>query len=112
MMSIALRTACLAAVFALATHSGVAQADPVADFYKGKTMTVILPIGPGGTYDFYGRLGARVMEKHLPGNPTVITQLMTGAGGAVAAVLDKIAPRTARSCSPCTPARRRTRRWA
>jgi tripartite-type tricarboxylate transporter receptor subunit TctC len=92
MMSIALRSACLAAVLALVTGSDVAQADPVADFYKGKTVTVIVPIGPGGTYDFYGRLGAKIMSKHLPGNPNVITQLMTGAGGAVAAAhLDRVA---------------------
>jgi tripartite-type tricarboxylate transporter receptor subunit TctC len=92
-MSIALRSACLAAVLALVPH-GVAQADAVADFYKGKTVTVIVPIGPGGTYDFYGRLGAKIMEKHLPGNPTVITKLMTGAGGALAAAhLDSVAPK-------------------
>lgn len=91
-MSIALRSACLAAAFALVTGSHAARADSVAEFYKGKTITVIVPIGPGGTYDFYGRLGAKIMEKHLPGNPRVITQLMTGAGGAVAAgYLDKIA---------------------
>ncbi len=60
-----------------------AEADPVAEFYKGKTITVLVPIGPGGTYDLYGRLGAEIMQKHLPGNPTVITQLMTGGGGAV-----------------------------
>ncbi len=92
MTSIALRSACLAAVLALLTLSDVAQADPVADFYKDKTVTVIVPIGPGGTYDFYGRLGAKIMEKHLPGHPKVITQLMTGAGGALAAAyLDKVA---------------------
>ncbi len=91
-MSIARRSAWLAAVLALATCPGVARADPVAEFYKGKTVTVIVPIGPGGTYDFYGRLGAKIMEKHLPGNPNVITQLMTGAGGALAAAhLDKVA---------------------
>lgn len=61
-----------------------ALADAVADFYKGNTVTVIAPIGPGGTYDFYSRLGAAIMEKHLPGKPRVITQLMTGAGGAKA----------------------------
>ena len=42
-----------------------------------------MPIGPGGTYDLYGRLGAEILEKHLPGKPQVITQLMTGGGGAV-----------------------------
>jgi tripartite-type tricarboxylate transporter receptor subunit TctC len=92
MISVALRPAYLAAVLALVTLSDVAQAEPVAEFYKGKTLTVIVPIGPGGTYDLYGRLGAKIMEKHLPGNPNVITQLMTGAGGAVAAAyLDKVA---------------------
>jgi tripartite-type tricarboxylate transporter receptor subunit TctC len=84
-MSIALRSACLAGVLAFATLGDVAQADSVADFYKDKTVTVVVPIGPGGTYDFYGRLGAKIMEKHLPGHPKVITQLMTGAGGALAA---------------------------
>jgi tripartite-type tricarboxylate transporter receptor subunit TctC len=60
-----------------------ASADPVADFYKGKTITILVPIGPGGTYDLYGRLGAEIMQKHLPGKPQVVTQLMTGGGGAV-----------------------------
>lgn len=64
--------------------TGAARADAVEDFYRGKTVTVVLPIGPGGTYDFYGRLGAKIMEKFLPGKPTVVTQLMTGAGGAKA----------------------------
>ncbi len=64
--------------------TGGAAADPVADFYKGKTVTILVPIGPGGTYDMYGRLGAAILEKHLPGKPQVITQLMTGAGGALA----------------------------
>lgn len=76
----------LAVATVLAGLAGVcgAAADPVADFYKGKTLSIIVPIGPGGTYDFYARLGAMIMEKYLPGNPKVITQLMTGAGGAVA----------------------------
>jgi tripartite-type tricarboxylate transporter receptor subunit TctC len=87
-----LKSTCLAAALALVAASNVAQAESVAEFYKGKKVTVVVPIGPGGTYDFYGRLGARIMEKHLPGNPTVITQLMTGAGGALAAAhLDKVA---------------------
>ena len=62
---------------------GIATADPVADFYKGKTITILVPIGPGGTYDLYARLGAEILQKHLPGKPQVITQLMTGGGGAV-----------------------------
>ena len=69
-----------------------ATADPVADFYKGKTLTVVVPLGPGGTYDLYGRLAATIMEKHLPGNPKVVTQLMTGAGGALATNYMAFAP--------------------
>lgn len=74
----------MAGVLACGMMPASLAADPVADFYKGKTLSIVVPIGPGGTYDFYGRLGALIMEKHLPGNPKVITQLMTGAGGAVA----------------------------
>lgn len=73
----------LGAVLALSLGAASATADPVADFYKAKTITVLVPIGPGGTYDLYGRLGAEIMQKHLPGRPQVITQLMTGGGGAV-----------------------------
>ena len=75
--------AALGAVLA-AGLSGAAAADPVADFYRGKTISVVVPIGPGGTYDMYGRLAATIMEKYLPGNPRAVTQLMTGAGGALA----------------------------
>ena len=78
--SFAIGTSAALAVVGL-THA--ASADPVADFYKGKTVTILVPIGPGGTYDLYGRLGAEILQKHLPGKPTVITQLMTGGGGAV-----------------------------
>jgi tripartite-type tricarboxylate transporter receptor subunit TctC len=73
----------VAATVALTASATIALSDPVADFYKGKTVTILIPIGPGGTYDLYGRLGAEIMQKHLPGKPTVITQLMTGGGGAV-----------------------------
>lgn len=73
----------LITMFAALPGPDAAKADPVADFYKGKTITILVPIGPGGTYDLYGRLGADILQKHLPGKPTVITQLMTGGGGAV-----------------------------
>jgi tripartite-type tricarboxylate transporter receptor subunit TctC len=57
-----------------------AQADPVADFYKGKTITMVVSYGPGGGYDIYGRLLAQHMSKHIPGNPTIIINNMPGAG--------------------------------
>jgi tripartite-type tricarboxylate transporter receptor subunit TctC len=57
-----------------------AKADAVADFYKGKTVTMIVSYGPGGGYDIYGRLLAQHMSKHIPGNPTIIINNMPGAG--------------------------------
>jgi tripartite-type tricarboxylate transporter receptor subunit TctC len=74
--------------------AGVASAaDPIEDFYKGKTLRVIIGYGPGGGYDLYGRLFADNIGKFLPGNPTVIAQNMAGAGSFVAAkYLYSVAP--------------------
>jgi tripartite-type tricarboxylate transporter receptor subunit TctC len=57
-----------------------AQADSVADFYRGKQVTMVIGYGPGGGYDIYGRMMAKYIGKHIPGNPTVIVQNMPGAG--------------------------------
>jgi tripartite-type tricarboxylate transporter receptor subunit TctC len=54
-------------------------------FYKGKTIKMIVRSAPGGGYDFYGRLLARHMPKHIPGNPSMVVINMPGAGGIVAA---------------------------
>jgi len=61
-----------------------AQAQPDADF-KGKTVTVIIAFGAGGGYDQYGRLFARHIGRHIPGNPPVVASNMPGANGIVAA---------------------------
>ncbi len=58
-----------------------AQAEPVADFYRGKTVNVLIGVGVGGEYDIQARMVARHIGKHIPGNPTVVPQNMTGAGG-------------------------------
>ena len=58
-----------------------AQAEPVADFYRGKTVNLLIGVGVGGEYDIQARLVARHIGKHIPGNPTVVPQNMTGAGG-------------------------------
>lgn len=57
-----------------------ARADPVSDFYKGKTVTLIVGYGTGGGYDVFARLLARHIGKYIPGNPSVIVQNMPGAG--------------------------------
>ncbi len=53
----------------------------VADFYRGKTVQIIVAYDPGGLYDTWARILSRHMPKHIPGNPTVIVQNMPGAGG-------------------------------
>jgi tripartite-type tricarboxylate transporter receptor subunit TctC len=70
----------LAGVATLALAS-TAQADSIADFYRGKTVNVLIGVGVGGEYDIQARLVARHIGKHIPGNPTVVPQNMTGAGG-------------------------------
>jgi tripartite-type tricarboxylate transporter receptor subunit TctC len=59
----------------------VQAADSVADFYRGKTVQVLVGFGPGGGYDLYARTLARYMGRHIPGNPTMVPQNMPGAGG-------------------------------
>ena len=54
------------------------------DFYKGKTVTYIISTAPGGGYDYYGRLVAEYMQKHLPGS-TFVTRNMPGAGHIIGA---------------------------
>ena len=63
----------------------VANAGSHGDFYKGKTVTIVVRSNPGGGYATYGRLIANHIGKHIPGNPDVIVQNMPGAGGIVAA---------------------------
>src|SRR5437868_11844970 len=60
---------------------GAAQAQTVAEFYRGKTVNVYIGVGVGGEYDIQARLVARHIGKHIPGKPTVVPQNMTGAGG-------------------------------
>lgn len=78
---------------AMVAHSGAAAADPVADFYRGKTVRMIIGYGVGGGYDLYARIAAEFLGKHIPGNPQVLPENMTGAGSFRAAkYLDEVAP--------------------
>jgi tripartite-type tricarboxylate transporter receptor subunit TctC len=56
-----------------------ATAQDVANFYKGKTIRIIVGFTPGGGYDIYARALARHYGRHIPGNPTVVVQNMPGA---------------------------------
>jgi Uncharacterized protein conserved in bacteria len=62
-----------------------ARADALADFYKGKTVTMVVGTPAGGGYDIYARLLARTLGKYIPGNPSVIIQNRPGAGSVIAA---------------------------
>jgi tripartite-type tricarboxylate transporter receptor subunit TctC len=75
--------AVIAACGALLTTQ--AHADPVADFYKGKQLQLIVGYGPGGGYDVYARLLARHMGRYIPGNPALVVQNMPGAASLIAA---------------------------
>src|SRR5262245_46020847 len=77
---------CLSAVAlcgALLGASGV-LADPVEDFYKGKTVTVITSTGVGGPFDLTARALARHMPRYIPGRPTMIVRNMPGGGHVLA----------------------------
>jgi tripartite-type tricarboxylate transporter receptor subunit TctC len=65
---------------ALATLAPAAAQDSVAEFYKGKTVRIVVGIGVGSGYDINARLLARHMANYIPGNPTVIVQNQPGAG--------------------------------
>lgn len=62
-----------------------AQADPIAEFYKGKQLRLVIGYTPGGGYDIYGRVTAEFLGRFIPGNPTIVPQNMPGAGSLVAA---------------------------
>jgi tripartite-type tricarboxylate transporter receptor subunit TctC len=64
------------------------------DFYKGKTLTIVVGFTPGGGFDLYARVLARHMGRHIPGNPDVIVQNMPGAASLKSVLyLDTAAPR-------------------
>lgn len=67
-----------AALLALLPTAGLA-AD--AAYFHNKTVKIVVPYGPGGTYDKYAQTFAEYLGRHIPGKPTVIVQHMPGAGG-------------------------------
>jgi tripartite-type tricarboxylate transporter receptor subunit TctC len=78
--ALALGLACFIAVLPQA-----ASADAAEDFYKGKTVKLIMGAAPGGGADLYARSVVKFLGKHLPGHPTFVLLNQPGAGGLVAA---------------------------
>jgi tripartite-type tricarboxylate transporter receptor subunit TctC len=71
-----------------------AQAQNVEDFYKSKTVAIVVGFDAGGGYDIYGRLLSRHMGRHIPGQPSMVVQNMPGAGSQRAAQwLYSVAPK-------------------
>jgi tripartite-type tricarboxylate transporter receptor subunit TctC len=89
--------ALMAGLIAMTGHfafSAPAAAQKNDEFFKGRTISIYIGFAPGGSYDYYARLVGRFLGRHLPGNPTVVTQNMPGAGSFLAAnFLYNAAPR-------------------
>ncbi len=90
-MRAAPRIGAIVALFALAQP---AWADEISDFYKGRTVSIVVGHQVGTGFDIYARLLAPHLSRHIPGNPTVIVQNMVGASGITAANwLSSVAPK-------------------
>lgn len=79
---------------ALGASVSLAQAQAPADFYRAKTVNMLIGYSAGGGYDLYARMVARYMPKHIPGQPAMVPQNMPGAGSLkVVNYLYQVAPR-------------------
>ena len=83
--------AAITAVGLTVCSPAAAQTEPSM---QGKTITLYVGVGAGGGYDAYGRLLARYLPKHIPGNPTIIVSNMPGGGGRVLSnYMARVAPK-------------------
>jgi tripartite-type tricarboxylate transporter receptor subunit TctC len=103
-MSITYRSA--AVILAIATFGATqsAHAQTPEEFYRGKTINLIIPNAPGGSFDLYARLAANHLGRFIPGNPSIVAQNMPGAAGMQAAnYLAGIAPKDGTTLSVLVP---------
>jgi tripartite-type tricarboxylate transporter receptor subunit TctC len=83
---LAVATVCAVTVgTAMGAGTGMAEAQAAADFYRGKTVTMVIGYPPAGANDVYARMVARHIGRHIPGNPNVVPRNMPGAGSLIAA---------------------------
>ena len=85
MRQFVIASALLTAASSVALHA--ARADDAATFYAGKTITLIVAAGAGGSYDVYARALADFYGAHIPGHPTVVVKLTSGVGGGIATAI-------------------------
>lgn len=76
---------CATVALAAVSFTQYARGESAEDFFKGKTMTLIVGYNPGGSYDVYSRLAAQFLPKYLPGNPIIAVKHMPGVGSVKAA---------------------------
>jgi tripartite-type tricarboxylate transporter receptor subunit TctC len=100
----------LAIVLGVLSLASSSQADETADFYRGKSISLVVSTASGGGYDLWARLLARHFSRHIPGNPNVIVQNTPGSGGLrVMNQLNSVSPRDGtvlaivHSTAPFTP---------
>ena len=81
-------------IMATAFASVTARADPVEDFYRGKTINFYIGSTPGGGYDLYARLVGQFLGDHIPGKPRILPRNMPGGEGRLSAayVFGVVAP--------------------
>src|SRR5579872_3346355 len=66
--------------FALLAAASSANGQAVADFYRGRNVTLVIGFSVGGGYDLYARLLSRHLGRHIPGQPNIVPQNREGAG--------------------------------
>jgi tripartite-type tricarboxylate transporter receptor subunit TctC len=78
-----LRVAAVTVTLATSPLDSIAYANPVAEFYRGRTVDFIVGAAPGGGFDQTARPIAAHLSKHLPGNPTIVVRNMPGGAGII-----------------------------
>lgn len=76
-----LAAAALACTTAVGATPAAGQGDAIAEFYRGRNVSLLIGIAVGASYDREARLIARHITRHIPGNPTIVPQNMVGASG-------------------------------
>jgi tripartite-type tricarboxylate transporter receptor subunit TctC len=93
------------ATWAMMATASFARADPVADFYRGRTISLLIGSGEGGGFDASARLAAQFLPKFIPGSPSFAAQNMPGASGLrVAEIIANVAPRDGLTIGMTQPA--------
>lgn len=94
MSSASLVGRCLLAGWISLAAAGAPHAQSASEFYKDKTVSLVIPNAPGGSFDLYARLVADNLGRFIPGHPLIVPQNMPGAAGMLAAnYLTTVAPK-------------------